>query len=471
VGECSRASLTFDIVCTHHKMEWRCASRFYRPTIATFAHREWRFVRVLRRFRTPLRHCIAIAASALLASSCKQPSFYPPTASRYLYVWAGDADGKDSDFLAVVDASPESRSYGQVINSEPVGMQGTAPAALEYALPDSGQLLFANGHQAELLFLFDTRDARRPHLVRTIAPPRPLRFPHDIVRLPNKHVLVSYLRSEGPSPATDDRTMPGNHGGVAELDTNGKVIRWGSAADNAYNVPIRPYSFAVLPAIDRIVVTSAQMLEDTSADVVQIWQLSTLSKLQTLQLPLAHLANGELLPHGHQLPFEPRVMPDGSVLLNAYGCGFYRVTDIDKPQPRIDNVYAIDVPSDGHGACGVPIVAGNYWIMAVGSTHMLVTLDVRDPAHPREVARLRADTLFHPYWLARDPGANRIIVGAENGGETRMLMVTFDPTSGLLAWDTSFQDSDGSLGVSFDRPSWPHGATGPAFSHAAVFRP
>jgi len=31
-------------------------------------------------------------------------------ASRYLFVWAGDADGRESDFLAVVDVDPQSRS-------------------------------------------------------------------------------------------------------------------------------------------------------------------------------------------------------------------------------------------------------------------------------------------------------------------------------------------------------------------------
>jgi hypothetical protein len=29
-------------------------------------------------------------------------------------------------------------------------------------------------------------------------------------------------------------------------------------------------------------------------------------------------------------------MSDGSVLLNAYGCGFYRVTQIDSDAPRLE---------------------------------------------------------------------------------------------------------------------------------------
>jgi hypothetical protein len=390
--------------------------------------------------------------------------------SRFLYVWAGDKDRKESDFLAVVDVRASSQTFGQVVATEPVGMSGTLPHHLEYQLPDSGHLLFANGHMHEQIYLFNTDQADHPKLVKTLPPPAPYRFPHDMVRMPNGHLLVGYLRSEGKSPLAGDKTMPGGHGGIAELDESGAVIRSASAADSSVTVPIRPYSFAILPLIDRVLVTSAPMMEDTSADVVQIWRLSDFHLLKTMQAPPARLANGELLPHGHQMTFEPRVMPDGSVLLNAYGCGFYRVTGMDTPNPSIANVYSIDVPRQNVGACGVPVVVGNYWVMTVGRNEELVTLDVRDPAHPKEVARLKAEKGFRPHWLAKDPTSNRLIVGAENGGENRMLMAHIDPRTGQLAWFRAFHSEGGVLGVSFKRESWPHGNSGEAFGHAALFR-
>jgi hypothetical protein len=101
----------------------------------------------------------------------------------------------------------------------------------------------------------------------------------------------------------------------------------------------------------------------------------------------------------------------------------------------------------------------------------LVVLDIADPERPREVARLLADSTFRPHWLAKDPGSDRIIVGAENGGENRMLMALIDSTTGAIRWDESFRSADGALGVSFVRERWPHGATGEAFGHAALFRP
>ena len=238
---------------------------------------------------------------------------------------------------------------------------------------------------------------------------------------------------------------------------------------------MRAYAFAVLPRIDRFVVTSAPMMEDHSADVIQVWRLSDLTLLRTLTVPPARLADGRVLPMGHSYPFEPRVMPDGSVLLSTYGCGFYRVTDIGG-NPEVHNVYTIDipvarVPAGRHAACGVPVLAGHYWVMSVGKMNMLVTLDIADPEHPREITRLLADSTFRPHWMAKDPGSDRIIVGAENGGENRMLMAHLDVATGRLSWEESFRSSSSTLGVSFVRKTWPHGETGEAFGHAALFRP
>ena len=415
-----------------------------------------------------MRPALCMLLCSTLACSGSAPA---PEPSRFLYVWAGDQDGKDSDFLAVVDLQSSSPTYGEVVTTESVGMKGTLPHHMEYQLPDSAQLLFVNGHHHEQLFLFNTAEAARPRLVRQLRAFAPYRFPHDMVRLPNGNVLIGFLRSDGPSPLPGDTTSPGGHGGIAEVDTAGALLRLVSAADSTVTVPIRPYSFAVLPSIDRLLVTSAPMMEDTSADVIQMWRFSDLRLLGTTQVPPATLAGGRALPRGHQMPFEPRVMPDGSILFNAYGCGLYRVTALERDHPVVEHVYSFDVPPTELGSCGIPIVVGRYWLMAVGAAHMVVALDVRDPAHPVEVSRLVADADFRPHWLARDPRSDRFIVGAENGGENRMLMARVDSTTGRLTWDDRLKSPDGQLGVTFRREEWPHGRTGEAFGHAALFRP
>ena len=349
-------------------------------------------------------------------------------------------------------------------------MRGSMPHHLEYELPAPGGLLFANAHHHEKVLLFDTKQADRPRLIRTLSPPAPFRYPHDFARLPNGNVLVDFLRSEGPSPLPGDTTLPGGHGGLAEVDPEGRVLRTSSAADPSISGPIRTYAFALMPEKHRFLTTGARMMEPHSADVVQVWRLSDLALLRTIPVPPARLRNGQVARFGHRLPFEPRVMPDGSILLNTYGCGFYRVTGIETSEPQIQNVYTIE-EQDG-SACGVPVVAGRYWVMAVAHGNKLVSLDVTDPEHPVEVSRLHADTTFRPHWLAKDPGSDRLIVGAEeNGSEDRMLMARIDLRTGKLSWDKSLRSADGSLGVSLRRTRWPHGETGEAFGHAALFRP
>jgi hypothetical protein len=48
-------------------------------------------------------------------------------ASRYIFVWSGDAARKSTDFLAVVDAEPSSGSYARIIATVPVNVAGTMP--------------------------------------------------------------------------------------------------------------------------------------------------------------------------------------------------------------------------------------------------------------------------------------------------------------------------------------------------------
>ncbi|MBC8088656.1 MAG: hypothetical protein H7Z40_15440 [Phycisphaerae bacterium] len=392
------------------------------------------------------------------------------TPARYLYVWAGDEDGKQSDFMSVFDVNPSSAQFGQVISTTPVGMSNSMPHHLEYQLPAEGEFLFGNAHHHETVFLFDTRDSTHPTVARTLPSVPPLRYPHDFIRLPNGNLLVGYLRSNGASPLAGDTTMPGGHGGIAEFTPQGELVRWRSAADSTSTstVPIRPYAFALLPALDRFVVTSALMMEDTSASVVQIWRMSDLSLLRTLTVPEAIDSSGKPIKGSNGLPFEPRVLPDGSVFFNSYYCGFYRLTDVAN-NPTITPVYGIDMP-DAEKACGVPLLIGKYWIMAIGRLNSLVTLDLSDPTHPREVQRLYADSVFRPHWLAYDEGGRRVVVGAENGGESRMLMADFDPATGKLAWNEKLRGKDGTRGLSFTMGKWPHGESGAAYGHAAVFR-
>ena len=430
---------------------------------------------VLTLVHTLCRMILPVGVTALVYGCGSNDVVPVHSPSRFLYVWAGDVDGNDSDFLAVIDVRADSKTKGQVLTTVPAGIKNSLPHHLEYTLPSTDQTLFGNGHHHEAILRFNIADAEHPTIAGTVPLPPTLRYPHDFARLANNNMLVGFLRGDGPSPVTGDSINPGAAGGIAEYTGEGKLLRWASAADSTLPKPFRPYAFALAPKVDRFLLTSASMMEEHWANAVQIWSLSSLKRLQTLPLPPAVLSGGRTLARGNSMPFEPRLMSDGSVLLSTYGCGFYRVTGLDATA-EIHNVYTIDVPTeivpvDREAACGIPVVVDHYWIMAVGKMGMLLTLDISDPEHPREVARLLADSIFHPHWMAKDPASNRIVVGAENGGENRMLMALVDPKTGAVKWDKSFRSPSGQIGISFVHDNWPHGNTGAAFGHAALFRP
>lgn len=420
-----------------------------------------------------------LAAVCLALVACTAPSrevqVESGSESPYLFLFAGDQDEADSDFLAVIDLRPESPDLGNVIATTPIGLKASMPHHMEYSMPPEGEFIFMNAHHHELSMLVDVSDLRAPRVVKTFDPPPPLRYPHDYSRTPKGTRLVGFLRSQGQGPDPTETVTPGNHGGIAEYSAEGTLLRT-TSAETASSSSVRPYAFAFLPDIDRLVVTSAPMMETTWADVMQIYRYSDFALLKTIDLPPGRLPDGRQIEGSHRAGFGPRVLPDGSVFFNAYGCAFYRLTDIDSDSPRLDNVFTLETPEAAPGAwmrgsCGIPVVFEDYWFMPVGQLHVVIVLDIADPAEPREVFRLRTPETFNPHWLARDPRSNRLVLGAELGGEEGFYLLRFDARSGKLSFDPAVE-GDGRTGyLSLTNQSWPHGPSGPAWGHAALFLP
>jgi hypothetical protein len=416
----------------------------------------------------------ALAISALL-SGCggEVTPTAPPSESPYLLVFAADENGAESDFLAVIDLQAGA-TRGKAIATAPIGMANAMPHHMEYSLPPRGELLFVNAHHHEKTLLVDVSNSRAPRVVSTLDPPPPFRFPHDYYRTPTGTRLVGFLRSEGASPDPAEKTIPGNHGGIAEYAADGRLLRTASAGVAGMTKPVRPYAFALLPAIDRLVVTSAPMMESSSADVVQVYRYSDLALLKTIELEPGSV-NGKPIPGSQRAGFGPRILPDGSVFFNAYGCAFYRLSDIGAEHPRLDTVFTLDSPEvkagDMRGSCGIPVVYDHFWLMPVGQLHAVVVLDIADPMKPVEVARLATPAGFNPHWLARDPQSNRLVLGAELGGEVGFYLLRFDAAAGRLSFDESLTGEGQPGYVSLKNQAWPHGGTGTAWAHAALFLP
>ncbi len=108
--------------------------------------------------------------------------------------------------------------------------------------------------------------------------------------------------------------------------------------------------------------------------------------------------------------------------------------------------------------------------MPVGRAHTVVVLDISNPARPREVSRLNTRESFNPHSAALDPHSDRLVIGAELGGEQRMYLLKFDQRQGLLRFDDTLASARGEPGyIDLEIQAWPHGASGPAWAHAALF--
>jgi hypothetical protein len=393
-------------------------------------------------------------------------------ASPYLFVWAADADGKESDFLAVLDARPGSPTYGEVITTIQVGARGTSPHHTEYEFPAASKL-FANGWGAGHTFIFDLTNPRKPKLAAQFKDLGDYSFPHSFARLANGNVLTTLqVKKNGYEPP----------GALAELDANGKLIR-STSADVAGmdKKQLWPYSLLALPGIDRVVTTTtekglpkwaragshgASYQEHTSNDSqhVQIWRLSDLSLQDTIPLP------AEADKRYHFNPAEPRVLSDGTVYVNTFSCGLYRLIGINSSQPKAEFVYAF--PGAGSNQeCGVPVVVGKFWVQTDPSLPGLIALDLSDPAKVVEVSRLVFDTRFSKsHWVAADRRSNRLVV--TGGNQSWVLLVNLDAKTGKLTLDENWKMSDArGSGIDFDRSVWPHGSSGKANVHGALFGP
>ena len=100
----------------------------------------------------------------------------------------------------------------------------------------------------------------------------------------------------------------------------------------------------------------------------------------------------------------------------------------------------------------------------------LIALDVSNPEKPVEVSELKLDSRYPmPHWMAADRKSNRLVV---TGDDKSWVLVARIDAEGKLSLDESFLEPGAKFpGISFERQEWPHGTTGPAVVHGALFGP
>ncbi len=383
----------------------------------------------------------------------------PNTPGHYLFVWTADQAKQGNDFLAVIDADPASPAYGKLLASVGTDIKSVRIHHTEYEMPASG-MLFANDHDANQSVIFDLRDPLTPKVALHFQSMGGFSMPHSFLRLPNGNVLASFQFTDNGSHVDHAAMMNGKTGGLVEIDDNGVVVRSVSNADPSLpDDGLLPYSLAILPDIDRVLVTNSPMQDPylLSSNTYQMFRLSDLHLLGTHRLDPGPTGNGNVAPE------EARVAADGSVYVQTLSCGIQRITALDTPRPIAKLVHKF--PGD---FCGVPTIVGRYLVQSVPNFNGFAVLDIGDPANVREVSRITVSDGFSPHWTGWDKKAKRLVVTSGKKGD-RLYLLKLDEKTGVLSFDETFRDTDGQVGFSFASRQWPHGWSGEGTPHGAVF--
>ena len=411
----------------------------------------------------------AIVLASLLVAACSRdkppvadPAPSPASAvapvtasSDYLYLWTASADSTAPDFLAVLDVrATGSGPYGKLITTVPVPGRMNGPHHTEHAMPADGKL-FANGFGSGQSFIFDMAKPNQPRIAHVFGDVAGLMHPHSFLRLPNGNVLATFQMQHDATGIAP--------GGLAEITPAGAVVR--TVSDNRPGVDrrIRPYSAAIVSSLDRIVTTTTDMDGNEEVRAVQVWRLSDLTLLHTFELPSG--------PRGNEggLTAEPRLLADGkTVLVSTFNCGLYLMEGLDGASPSGRLVASF--PRKLDTSCAIPVIAGHYYLVTVPAWSAVVSLDIADPAHPREVSRVTLGPDDVPHWISLEPNQRRVVITGYAGMKSRVVIATFDPATGQLAIDDRFREPGASApGVRMDDKTWPHGGRAAGIPHGAVF--
>lgn len=396
-----------------------------------------------------------IAAAAAFAGLAAAPANGASDRGHYLFVWVADQAKAGNDFLIVLDADPKSPTYGRLLTSAGTGIKSVRIHHTEYEMPVSG-MLFANDHDANRTVIFDLRKPLRPKVATSFESLGGFAMPHSFVRLPNGNVLASFQSAHHG----DHMAMDGDSGGLVEIDDGGNVVRSVGNADPAFaGEGLLPYSLAVLPGIDRVLVTNSPMGDEflLTSNTYQLFRLSDLKLLGTHRFDPGPSLNGHISPE------EARIGPDGAAYVQTLSCGIQRVTGLEGSTPSARLVHQFPGTF-----CGVPTIVGHYLVQSVPRIHGYAVLDIADGENVREVSRLVINDTYRPHWTAWDAKAKRLVVTSGQQGD-RMYLLKLDETTGALSIDDGFRDSDGKTGFSFAKRAWPHGWTGEGTPHGAVF--
>ncbi len=400
---------------------------------------------------------IVLATAALVplglerASSMDDESVFvkglePGEHEEVLYIWTRDADGRDSDFLATVDADPESERYGEILAMEPTGSAGNEAHHMGYTV--DADRIFAGGLFSNRLFIYDVEtNPRRPELIRTVdLDATGYSGPHTLYAVPGGVMLAMLGSTEGGGPAA-----------LVEVDDDGDFVTAYPQAGRA-GVPEYMYDVGVKPEINRMVTSSWAHPQhvtmeggsppEHTGDEVVVWDWESKEILQVETLDKAPLEVRWL--HG------PEGL--GGFINCAYGNTVWYWEDADR-DGRLEFHRVIELP-EGSAPADMRVSYDNRFLYVSnfggGSVQQY---DIGDPRDPRLVDEVR---LAHPNMMKLSPDSERLYV-------TNSLLSTMDPDEDFRVWLLRVSPDGMRVDERFD-PDFLSLATGPAGPHDMLLK-
>lgn len=326
-----------------------------------------------------------------------------------LYVWTRDGDGRQSDFISVVDVDPESDSYGEVVATAPANAEATEAHHFGYTV--DADRIFGGGLFSNQLFVYDVEiDPVNPELMSTVdLDPTGYSGPHTMYAVPGGVLLAMLGAVDGGGP-----------GALVLVDDDGTFQEaWPVVYPEGQ--PGYMYDVGVKPEMNLMISSSwahpGHIKEGThmehSGNEIVVWDWETKEILQVEELDAA--------------PLEVRWMhgPEGlgGFTNAAFGQSIWYWED-DDDDGRLKFHKVIELP-DGSVPADMRVSYDNRFLyVSMWGGGKVSQYDIEDPRNPSLVSEVE---LPQPNMMKLSPDSERLYV-------TNSLLSSLDGDVTFGAW-------------------------------------
>lgn len=124
--------------------------------------------------------------------------------------------------------------------------------------------------------------------------------------------------------------------------------------------------------------------------------------------------------------------------MSTLNCGLYLLDGLEGDAPSGKLVSTFPRATDVY--CAIPVVIGPHYLVTVPSIPAVVSLDISNPAAPREVGRATLGEGDVPHWISLEPNTKRVVVTGYGKLANRVVLLTYDSATGALAVDDRFRE-------------------------------